>query len=223
VTTDAESAALVAEPSITRGLVECAAAFVSSEGRAIPVGVVLEVIDTLALLASTAAGRLHLLSAQVDAEAPANVLARATLSALEQLPSENIDLVASALVVALRQLWHTGEGLAVLAPYRLPQYLASAIRALPKNSPAFLRVELLDSLLNFASTPCGAFMLLRDGADAVPRCVSLMHERFVSKAQVSKYEKHGFGILVMHVAAVAAGASALEAAGFFGTFLEASF
>ncbi len=52
------------------------------------------------------------------------------------------------------------------------------------------------------------------------QCTALMYERFVSKAQVSKYEKFGFGILLLHLAATQAGASALHAAGFFQIFVD---
>ncbi len=47
-----------------------------------------------------------------------------------------------------------------------------------------------------------------------------MHARFVGRAQVSRYEKFGFGVLVMHLAATHAGAVALHAAGFFRTILD---
>jgi hypothetical protein len=110
----------------------------------------------------------------------AHTLATSCVDALALFPAESMTLVASALVVALRQLYHScavwsrhdrlctflmlvcvnmcdKQGLLCLLPFQLHKSLAIAIDVIPPEAPDFLRLELVDSLLNFASTPKGYF------------------------------------------------------------------
>lgn len=130
--------------------------------------------------------------------------------------------IASALLLTCRQLYNTSQGLRIIEKYELHRHIGRALQhALPGVSAeanGFWHDDLVDSLLTFARTPRGVCILLGTGAAQVRECVAFMFERFKKKLQVSKYEKFGYGITVVQIAATAAGMRALDDCGFVSLF-----
>ncbi|XP_061560030.1 protein broad-minded isoform X1 [Phycodurus eques] len=182
----------------------------------------------------------NLLVGHGERSTAAHVLLRYTLKLLDRelsAPGEgeggSSRALCGAFIFVCRQMYNTCEGLQVLRAYGLDKAAAAAWRKtsslseriptpVPGNNPPTSTQELqdmqmweetlLDSLLNFASTPKGVLMLQQTGA--MQECVSHMFSRFSKKMQVSRFEKFGYGVMVTQLAATAAGATALQRSGF---------
>ena len=77
--------------------------------------------------------------------------------------------------------------------------------------------NLMDHLLNYATTPNGVLLLQTTGA--MNDCVAYMVSRYDQKRQVSKFEKFGYGSMVSQLATTCAGMSALASTSFIKTLV----
>ncbi|XP_073428300.1 protein broad-minded isoform X1 [Dendrobates tinctorius] len=180
-----------------------------------------------------------------DSSAGAHVIAQFSKKLLNDditmlTESDLLPVLKGSFLFVCRQMYQTCEGLHVLAPYQLHVCIAAAWRKTvlisertptpvagamslssgSQDSQGVLVWEesLLDSLLNFASTPRGLLLLQQTGA--INECIHYMFGRFTKKLQVNRSEKFGYGVLVTQVAATAPGAVALQKSGFIQTFVS---
>ncbi|XP_036623758.1 protein broad-minded isoform X4 [Trichosurus vulpecula] len=153
--------------------------------------------------------------------------------------SEMLPVVKAAFISVCRQMYSTCEGLQVLIPYNLHDSIAKAwkktsllseriptpvegsdsISSVSQESQNIMAWEenLLDDLLNFASTPRGLLLLQKTGS--INDCVTFMFNRYAKKLQVSRHKNFGYGVMVTQVASTAAGAVALRNSGFISALV----
>lgn len=206
--------------------------------------------DILARIASNEAGLSLLLygdktDSTKDSTTGAHVIAQFSKKLLSDditilTESDLLPVLKGSFLFVCRQIYHTCEGLQVLAPYQLHVCIAGAWRKTvlisertptpvagavslsseSQDSQGTMHWEesLLDSLLNFASTPRGLLLLQQTGA--INECIHYMFGRFTKKLQVNRSEKFGYGVLVTQVAATAPGAVALQKSGFIQAFVS---
>ncbi|KAG8588269.1 hypothetical protein GDO81_005927 [Engystomops pustulosus] len=180
-----------------------------------------------------------------DSTAGAHVIAQFTKKLLSDdiailTESDLLPVLKGSFLFVCRQMYQTCEGLQVLAPYQLHVCIAEAWRKtalISERTPTpvagavsltsgsqdsqgtmLWEESLLDSLLNFASTPRGLLLLQQTGA--INECIQYMFGRFTKKLQVNRSEKFGYGVLVTQVAATAPGAVALQKSGFIQAFVS---
>lgn len=197
------------------------------------------VADVLATLAVSENGRKQLLYGETQDRwqrsrfSSAHTIAQFAKKALsDRLPGGTPSkAIISGFVFVCRQLYNTCDGLMVLNPYELHQFVANAwikvyesassadeVLAPDETSPEeqeelfVWESSLIDNLLNFAGTPKGLLLLQQTGK--MNECVAYMNERYNKKLQVSKCEKFGYGVMVTQIAATAPGMVALENRGF---------
>ncbi|KAM5164077.1 protein broad-minded isoform 3-T3 [Mantella aurantiaca] len=207
------------------------------------------IADVLARIASNEVGLSLLLYGEKEytknSTMGAHVIAQFSMKLLNEeitalSESDMLPVVKGAFLFLCRQMYHTCEGLQVLAPYQLHECIAAAWKKTvlmsertptPVAGTASLssgsqdsqgtmvwEESLLDSLLNFAATPRGLLFLQQTGA--INECVTYMFGRFTKKLQVSRCEKFGYGVMVTQVASTAAGAVALQKSGFIQAFVS---
>lgn len=207
------------------------------------------IADVLARIASNEAGLSLLLYGEKEytknSTMGAHVIAQFSMKLLSEeitalSESDMLPVVKGSFIFVCRQMYHTCEGLQVLAPYQLHECIAAAWKKTvlmsertptPVAGSASLssgsqdsqgtmvwEESLLDSLLNFAATPRGLLFLQQTGA--INECVTYMFGRFTKKLQVSRCEKFGYGVMVTQVAGTAAGAVALQKSGFIQAFVS---
>ncbi|KAG9492911.1 hypothetical protein GDO78_001069 [Eleutherodactylus coqui] len=174
--------------------------------------------DILARIASSEAGiSLFLYGEKTDSTKDSTAAAHVIAQFSKKLLSDDITIltesdllpvVKGSFLFVCRQMYHTCEGLQVLAPYQLHVCIAGAWR----------KESLLDSLLNFASTPRGLLLLQQTGV--INECIHFMFSRFTKTLQVNRSEKFGYDALVTQVAATAPGAVALQKSGFIQAFVS---
>ncbi|XP_069827804.1 protein broad-minded [Dendropsophus ebraccatus] len=180
-----------------------------------------------------------------DRTAGAHVIAQFSKKLLsDDIPvlseSDLLPVLKGSFLFVCRQMYQTCEGLQVLVPYQLHVCIAGAWRKtvlISERTPTpvagavslssgsqdsqgtmLWEESLLDSLLNFASTPRGLLLLQQTGA--INESIHYMFGRFTKKLQVNRSEKFGYGVLVTQVAATAPGAVALQKSGFIQTFVS---
>ncbi|CAL1586616.1 unnamed protein product [Knipowitschia caucasica] len=198
------------------------------------------IADVLARIANTNKGldlflhQKNVLISHNERTSVAHIIVQFTLKLLrKELPLSDPELsaVCGAFIFVCRQIYNTCDGLQVLWPYRLHTVLATQWKkireGLPAAAPATTQRltgtsentyklvwedSILDSLLNFAVTPKGLFLLQQSGA--INECVGYMFSRFTKKLQVSRCEKFGYGVMVTQIAATAPGVVALKSSGF---------
>lgn len=199
------------------------------------------VADVLATLAVSETGQRQLLYGETQDRwqrsrfSPAHTIAQFAKKALsERLPGGTPSkAVIAGFVYVCRQLYNTCDGLMVLSPYELHQFVANAWIKVHETASSMTRElafdgdssefisddellvwesSLVDNLLNFAGTPKGLLLLQQTGK--MNECVAYMNERYNKKLQVSKCEKFGYGVMVTQIAATAPGMVALEKKGF---------
>lgn len=186
--------------------------------------------DLLARIASTLEGQVLLLSTTEDSNhvaiCPADIIAEFTVAKINQIcqsrSDDHVELTTNFLLVC-RLLYRTHEGFRVLSKHKLDIHLKDAFNTF--DSKGGLRRTswertLVDSMLNFASTPKGMLALQTTGASFVERSAKYLFERFEKKLQVSKYEKFGYGVLVMQLATTDIGMVALTEAGLIACFVR---
>ncbi|KAM3934335.1 protein broad-minded [Leptodactylus fuscus] len=180
-----------------------------------------------------------------DSTAGAHVIAQFTKKLLSDditilTESDLLPVLKGSFLFVCRQMYQTCEGLQVLAPYQLHSCIAGDWRKtvlISERTPTpvagavslssgsqdvqgtmLWEESLLDSLLNFASTPRGLLLLQQTGA--INECIQYMFGRFTKKLQVNRSEKFGYGVLVTQIAATAPGAVALQKSGFIQAFVS---
>ncbi|KAM9317399.1 protein broad-minded [Gastrophryne carolinensis] len=206
------------------------------------------IADILARIAANQAGLSLLLYGEKEytknSTMGAHAIAQFSLRLLNEeitvlSESDMLPVLKGSFIFVCRQMYHTCEGLQVLAHYQLQECIAAAwkktilqsertptpiagaasLSSGSQDSQGVLAWEesLLDNLLNFAATPRGLLLLQQTGA--INECVAYMFSRFTKKLQVSKCEKFGYGVMVTQVAATAPGAVALQKSGFIQAFI----
>eukprot|EP00041_Stephanoeca_diplocostata_P032731 m.1056825 g.1056825 ORF g.1056825 m.1056825 type:complete len:1390 (+) comp24201_c1_seq2:82-4251(+) len=190
-----------------------------SIGATLPIATVMVLTDLFAQIASTPRGRdvlVQPLDASQSQESPADVLARYLLRCVDKTLSVTDDVAVNRAIhvlMVIRLLYSTYSGVWLLERYHLDRCLTTATRHVAPCTPSPTSLlwerHLVDGLLHLASTPRGMHRLERTGDTHVSRAALFMFERFQQKLQVGKYEKFGYGVLVMQFCATTVGMQAL--------------
>ncbi|KAI8803521.1 broad-minded protein-domain-containing protein, partial [Cladochytrium replicatum] len=199
----------------------------------------ISIAETLASIASTESGRRFLLRGGSTAASSisgtldqpdktstshvAHVVAKLVKDTLDNPHNRSFSLRAlGTFIFFLRLLYSTCEGLHHLKSYAIHRTLAGCLSAgdgfkWSSDPLKDWRITCIDNLLNFAGTPKGVLML--DTTGVMEQCVAYMFHRYQKKAQVSRCEKFGYGVLASQLSATEPGMRALCATGLTGSFI----
>nr|DBA26619.1 TPA: hypothetical protein GDO54_010859 [Pyxicephalus adspersus] len=174
------------------------------------------IADVLSRIASNEAGLSLLLYGEKEytknSTMGAHVIAQFSMKLLNEeiavlSESDILPVVKGSFIFVCRQMYHTCEGLQVLAPYQLHECISSAWKKTVSMSER-------------TPTPVAGSASFSSGSQDSQGTIYFIFTFEFFSFQVSRCEKFGYGVMVTQVAGTAAGAIALQKSGFIQAFVS---
>jgi hypothetical protein len=172
-------------------------------------------IYTVAVLASTANGKMFLLTKPKGKYSPSEVIANYVI---DNVKDPSLTGVVCSCLFVCQQLYNTCDGLLALSPYKLHLLISKRIKEIESSEDSEKRHMLIDNLLNFANTPKGIDLLNQSGL--MFECIQYMYRRYQLKLQVSQCEKFGYGHMVTQISSTSIGMTHLINSGYVTDLIE---